>query len=531
VNDSICAGSFSIELNFNEKCDTNNVPSIQFIGNANINNCLTLNTLLSGWLNDTTYLSVYSASDNDEVLDSIGVIISNGVDIAGNVQLIYNDSNVFDVDTRNVILESYSINDILLTTADIGSQALVINLVFDKPMNQSISPILIFSNPSLVGTTLSINASNTEWIDSVQCVLTYNLQNVIHEENEIGIQFSGLKDRAGNSPSTIGIDSLFSIDTKKPTLLLSAPSVNVISDGNVGIGQFSATIVYDESMNTQQLPVLELYNNGVLLSNVTYDIFSSSWINDTTFSALFNVIDLNEELDNIDLKVNFGQDFSGNGQVLNSLSSWVKLDTKNPELLVLTANSYMINSSSPDFELISVFNEAIDNDNLPLFDFVATQNISNFLSIDSVNSGWINSTTYRSVYTFPNTTFMEPQIEIIPSNIFDMAGNSMVPNTFNNFFGINYDPLSNREINSIEDIMIYPNPILSGGHLSIVSAKEKIEQVMIYSTDGKLLFDKNLANTSNTVQAFEIPNLSAGMYILVSKNKNAQKEWKLLVRD
>lgn len=531
VNDSICSGNFSIKLNFNEKCDPDFVPTIQFFGDTNINGCLTLNTVLSGWINDSTYLSVYGASDNDEILDSIGVMISNGIDLAGNTQLIYNDSNVFAVDTRNVLLSSYSVSDNLLTVSDIGSQALIINLIFDKPMNQSLSPQLVFSNPNLIGNVLTINASNTEWIDSIHCVLTYNLQNVIHEENEIGVQFSSLKDRAGNSPSTIGIDSLFSIDTKKPIIVSSVPNTTIISDLTVGTGQFSANIVYDEKMDTQQLPVLELYQNGVIMNSVTYNIFSSTWINDTIFKASFNVNDMNEEINSIDLKINFGKDFSGNAQVLNSLNSWVSLDTKNPEILVLTANNYMINSSSPDFELIGVFNEAIDNNNVPLFDFVASQNIANFLSVDSTNSGWINSTTYRSVYTFPNTTFMEPQIDIIPSNIYDMAGNSMVPNTFNNFFGINYDPLSVRAIKTIEDIMIYPNPILSGGRLSIVSAKEKIEQVLIYSTDGKLLFDKNLSNSSNTLQSFEIPDLSAGMYILVSKNNTAQKEWKLLVRD
>jgi hypothetical protein len=526
INDSVCGGSFSFALIYNESCDTSSTPAVSFIGNTSINNCLTTNSSLSGWINDSTYLCAFDAMDNNEILDSIGIMISGSYDMANNTQLMYADTNILVVDTKNALLNSYTINDSLLTTADIGSQALIIDLIFDKAMDQSMPPQLFFSTPNLIGNGLTLNSANTTWVDSIHCTLTYNLQNIILEEFQIGIQLSSIKDMAGNSPLLTSIDSLFSIDTKKPLLVSVTPLATTVADVHAGNGQFTATVQYDEKMDLQQLPVLELFHNGSLMSSITYNIFGSSWTNDTLFNALFNVVDLNEDIENINLTINFGKDASGNGQVLESEIDWINLDTKNPDLLVLSANGYLINSSSTDFELIGVFDEAINTINTPVFDFIAAQNVNSFLSFDAPNSVWLNSTTYQASYSFPNTTFIEPQINIVPSNIFDMAGNALVTDTLNNFFAINYEPLGIKNINENSSFSLFPNPLALGATLQLISSDNSIKEIEIYSIDGKLLFREPVVNSKQMIQ---LPDFSAGIYIVVAKANDALYEQKLMI--
>ena len=532
INDSVVSSNLSIDIKYNENCDANSVPSIQFNSTVSTANALTLNFAQSMWLNDTIYRTVYDVADNNEIIDSIGILINNVNDLASNNQISFNDSMLFKIDTKNPNVLSTILSDSILTINDIGSQAIVFTINFNKPMNTNIVPTIDFTSAGLLGTVLSTNSSNTFWIDSLTCQLSFNLQNVVNETFDIGILLNGIKDVSGNSPSTIQIDSLFSIDTKRPLIVNYSPSENIIADASVGTGGFYVDIKYSEKMNTNQLPVVELYNNGTLLADATYSIFSSSWLNDTTFHALFNVIDNNIEISDLSLQINFGQDVSGNGQTINSIANWINLDTKNPSIVVLSANTYLVNSSNTSFQLIAVFDEPIDNAIVPVFDFAAAQNVSSILSANASASSWLNSFTYKSVYDVQNIPFDEPEIDVTTQQVYDIAGNLITNFVYDNYFGINYEPLGLPTIENGNQTFIYPNPVEAGGILNFVSASngENINQLSIYSSDGKLVFNETLNKSNTGIQSIAIPDLNAGFYFIIGSTNQSQREWKLIIK-
>jgi hypothetical protein len=533
INDNIATNQLTIDVKYNEFCNTNTAPTLQLNSTVSTSNTLTFNSAQSMWLNDSIYRTVYEVADNNEIIDSIGILITSVNDIANNTQLQFNDSMLFKIDTKNPNVVSTSVSDYILTINDIGSQAIVFTLGFDKPMNTSIFPTIGFTTAGLSGTVLSNNTSNTFWIDSLNCQLSFNLQNVIQESFNIGIILSGLKDISGNSPSAIQIDSLFSIDTKRPVIVNYNPSENIIADASVGSGGFFVDITYNEKMNTTQLPVVELYNNGSLLADASYAIFSSSWLNDTTFHALFNVIDNNIEITDLSLQINFGQDVSGNGQTLNTVTNWIDLDTKNPSILVLSANTYLVNSGNSNFQLIAVFDEPIDNANSPVFDFVAAQNVSSILSLDTNASAWLNSYTYKSVYDVQNIAFSEPEIDVVTQQVYDMAGNLITNFVYDNYYGIHYDPLSVSNIIENNQTYIYPNPIEAGGLLSFVSenSDEPVKQLYIYSSDGKLVHEEAFVASINGVQSILLPTLNTGIYLVMAHTNASQLKWKLVIKN
>jgi len=532
INDSVASSSLIIDVKYNEHCVANILPAIQFNSSVSLASTLSLNSAQSMWLNDSIYRSVYNVTDNNEIIDNIGITIVNANDLASNEQATYIDSALFKIDTKNPAVVSATVIDNLLTISDIGSQALIINLSFDKAMNTSITPSVTFTTGGLVGSALTINTVNTIWLDSVTCKLSYNLQNVVEEIYNIGIILNNLKDLSGNSPSDVQIDSLFGIDTKRPSPILFTPSASIIADASVGSGGFFVDINYSEKMNTTQLPVVEFYNNGILLSDVSYSIFSSSWLNDTAFHAMFNVLDNNIEIIDLDLGVNFGQDVSGNAQNLITQANWINLDTKNPAVVVLSANTYMVNSSNTNFQLIAIFDEAIDNAIAPVYDFAAVQNVASILNYNASSSAWLNAYTFKSVYDIQNITFIEPTVDVTPQQVFDMAGNAISSVVFNNYFGINYEPLGIIAIENNNQTFIYPNPVESGGVLHFVAAdqSENISKLAVYSSDGKLVLSESILPTSSGVQSIVIPALNAGIYFVIGSSNQAQKEWKLLVK-
>lgn len=531
LNDSVVSSNINIDIKYNEFCDATSVPTIQFNSALSTANTLTLNTAQSMWLNDTIYRKVYNVADNNEIIDNIGIVINNVNDLASNNQISFNDSLLFKIDTKNPNVLNALVSDNKLTINDIGSQAIVFTINFDKPMNTNTLPSIDFTTADLLGNVLSINNSNTFWIDSLHCQLSFNLQNVINETFDIGILLNGIKDISGNSPSIIQIDSLFSIDTKRPLIVNYSSSDNIIADASVGSGGFFVDITFSEKMNTNQLPVVELYNDGNLLADVTYSIFSSSWLNDTTYHALFNVLDNNIEIPELSLQINFGQDILGNGQSLNIVDDWINIDTKNPSILVLSANTYLVNSSNTSFQLLAVFDEPIDNANAPVFDFVATQNVSSILSVNSSASSWLNSYTYKSVYDIQNITFIEPEIDVATQQVYDIAGNVITTYVYDNYFDIYYDPMTISDVVETNKTFIYPNPIEGDGLLSFVSenGNEVFKQLSIYSSDGKMVFNESLIPTNNKVQTVKLPNLNIGLYIIICQTDALQKEFKLII--
>lgn len=533
VNDSVAAGNLNIDIKYNEQCNSSFIPQIQFNSPVSLVNTLSLNSALSMWLNDTIYRSVYDVNDNNEIIDSIGITITSASDLADNTQINFVDSMLFKVDTRNPLLTSLTINDSVLTISDIGSQALIFNLEFDKPMNTVSAPSIDFTVSGMLGTILTGNISNTFWIDSTHCQLSFNLQNVVTETFEVGIMLSNLRDQSGNAVSVLQIDSMFSIDTKRPDLISTVPSSSIISDSNAGSGGFYIDIAFNEKMNTTQLPVVALYHSGSPLNDASYAIFSSSWYNDTLFKAVFNVIDNQIEIDDISVEINFAQDISGNPQTLNTINNWINLDTKNPGLLVLSANTYNVSANNSSFELIAIFDEDIDQNTTPQFDFVATQSVSNILNFNSGSSLWLNSSTYKAVYDVQNITFMEQDVDIETQLVFDLAGNSLISTIQSDYFDINYDPLAVSNLAITNSTFIYPNPAESNGTLSFVSENnnDDLKEIFIYGSDGKLVFSEKISISQQGVQRLQLPHMQAGIYMILGRTETAQKEWKLIIKN
>ena len=207
------------------------------------------------------------------------------------------------------------------------------------------------------------------------------------------------------------------------------------------------------------------------------------------------------------------------------------IDTKNPSILVLSANTYLVNSSNTSFQLLAVFDEPIDNANAPVFDFVATQNVSSILSVNSSASSWLNSYTYKSVYDIQNITFSEPEIDVATQQVYDIAGNVITTYVYDNYFQINYDPMTISDVVETNKTFIYPNPIEGAGLLNFVSenSNEVFKQLSIYSSDGKMVFNESLIPTNNKVQTVKLPNLNIGLYIIICQTDELQKEFKLII--
>lgn len=531
INDEETNNLFSIEIGFNEKMDTTSLPSIDFLSSEDLSNTIFFEASQSSWLNESTFKAFFSIEDNNEIVENIDILIENAKDIAGNNQFSYLEENAFIIDTKNPVLENTALNKTLLNTSDIGGQALSIELTFDKAMDETINPALLFPLHPLVNSVLTLNTPQTFWINSNTCKITFNLGSTPVEIAEIDANIASIKDLSGNNVEMFFLEDLFSIDTKRPQILDLIPSTNIISDSDVGTNGFTIFVEFDEPMDETQKPIVELFENGNLSNSVNYNVFVSEWLNNNTYEAKYNVVDNNVEVENIELKVSFGRDLAGNSQQQFTQENWINLDTKNPSLISLTANTYLLNNQFPQFEIIGVFNEDMQNDATPNLLFPNKTEVENFLVKNNDLSMWLNSSTVKLTYNMSSEIINAEDIDIEMLEAFDIAGNELENSVFNKFFSIDFEPLSIDDLGVLQNIFMYPNPISNEEKLNFITAPlfEPLSIICVNSL-GQNVAEFNIKGEAQTLNQVELPNLSSGIYFIKVVYKSLKKEFKLVIQ-
>jgi hypothetical protein len=534
INDQLAsAGQYTVAVNFNEACDTGVFPIVELNSASDLSSTLIFNPGASSWASANQFIAAFNLTDNEDEFGDISVQVSGTQDAAGNGQEQYESNPIIGIDTRNPLIDDITVSDAVLIQQDAGSMALVITLEFDEEMNTTLSPQFSFVNDNPLGTSLFLNSTNSLWLNSTTYQRAYNLINWDEEFFNINIQLQNMKDLAGNNPGTSLLQQLFIIDTKRPNVSSLEPSVSLVSDSEVGTAAFQIEINYNEPMDMNQNPVVQLTSISPPIGNsLVVNMSAGSWLNNMVYSAVFNVNDENKEIDQIGVTTSFAKDAAGNNQFTYNPINVFALDTKNPELLLMNANTYLVDNSdigALGFEIVSVFSEEM----LPesSVELAFSQDVSSVLTLNAQESGWLNSATYKSAFDVANTTANISDIDVLLENATDLAGNTVSTITFSDYFSINISIVGVTELDAF-DVKLYPNPLLSGQALTL-SLGETIQNLnlMMLDAQGKTIMRKEMSNVNAGNHSIAVPKVSSGLYFINLQIDGAQATYKMLIQD
>ncbi|MCY2995842.1 MAG: dockerin type I domain-containing protein, partial [Planctomycetota bacterium] len=149
-------------------------------------------------------------------------------------------------------------------------------------------------------------------------------------------------------------------DDDPPTVSSVTPNLNTITDANAGLGMFMLTVAFSEPMDASTAPTISfpVENTG---STLTLNAGQSSWKNNTTYVAKYNVTDANTTLANVDVRVTGGKDVAGNAQSPASFSDQFSIDTQNPAVTVNQASSQGDPTNVSPINFTVVFSEAVSD--------------------------------------------------------------------------------------------------------------------------------------------------------------------------
>lgn len=533
VNDASVNNGFFVTLVTDEPCESTAIPQVSFATTADLSTTLIPDLPNSQWISSTQFVMAFEVIDNTLSVQNIGIEISGFTDLAGNQQLPLSQSGVFSIEHQNPGIVSVTVNDPVLNLQDLGSQALIVNMIFNKPMNTQNPPSFTFPVQNPLGTSLSLNAANTVWLSDTSCKITYNLLNANEEFFNVTAGLLLLKDPSGNSPEPGVLNNLFTIDTKRPSVIGETVNTTVISDSNIGTAGFEVQIDFSENMDVTQKPVVQILGNPSVSGSLSYSISNSTWESPVLYSAKFNVNDQNIEVENLSLSVSFARDASGNNQTAYTKEELLDLDTKNPSLSVVTANTYNITDATGQFIVVSVFSEPMKTDVFPVFEFSADSDISGALLLNTSLSEWLNSSTLKAVFDVGSLNIAEDEVSMSILDAFDLAGNPNVPAEYPQFLSLNITDtyVSDSEFSDTE-IRLFPNPVSSGSVVNLfVSNELNLLDIGLYSLTGAWIHVANKPILSAGTHSISLPPIAAGIYILYLQSDSGTKRFKLIISD
>jgi hypothetical protein len=197
---------------------------------------------ISGWsAGNTVYTAVYDVADDQVTINGIDVRVSGARDPAGNVQPVYNESNVFNVRT-----DQANVTSVVLTPDPVNSGTVIapgtatLAITYDRAMvdDGTSDPVVTFftedptSPPATFASVNSAAWDNPGSGTSTVFTIVYNLADVEQARLDVDIRIDNAVDAINlQTQNQYENADEFVIDTEEPTLGI------VIGDTDLTVGE------------------------------------------------------------------------------------------------------------------------------------------------------------------------------------------------------------------------------------------------------------------------------------------------------
>ena len=360
ISDSDAGGMVTFTIIYTEQMDIT-VPLTTNFPVRNPGAALVFNNGLSGWdvVMGDRYNAVYGIVDTDITLADIYFEVIGGRDLAGNE--VIGSSRVvdfFNIDTENPSA-TISLSNSSLNLSDLTQ---TVTVTYTEQMNNSTMPVIGFTSSTDFTSNGAGTWSRTTFTDDTYTE-TFTHGTTREEIASETVTISGAEDLAGNA-GVGGTSGSFIVDTQPPSATVIASTDPVISDSDAA-GTVTFTVTFDESMDTRMVvnPVINFPPpvSGLMLN-------SSSWNGPgDTYTAVFDIVDTNIALEDIDVRVNGGQDARGNRFSTYTQPDLFSIDTENPSFVAATF--YDTDTDGSIDEILFEFSEDVQESSFDAADF------------------------------------------------------------------------------------------------------------------------------------------------------------------
>ena len=418
INDAYAGTDLTIEVHYNLPMNPEIEPMLTFT--EDLSGTLTLSSGV--WTSFNSYMWSFSTVDDNFTALDIQALVFGAQDLQGEIQQDFILGDAFIIDTENPSVSEANFTD-NMNEFLVGTN---INLLtnFSESMSQ-ISPTVSFVNEDPTMSSLSFLMVQPEWINDSQFGMAYLINDADEELYNMIVSISGASDLAGNMLVTEDVVIETYIDTKAPAISNVTYSTSIINESSAIVEGYSITVQTDDELLTSgEAPVmsfpLENPSSALIVNNG-----ASGFVALNEYEFVFDVVDTDLELSNIDVLVSEIRDAAGNIGEDYSLVDAFSIDTKAPNVLSLTLSTTIINEAETGntLNITALFDEVMDEtvEGEVVFNPVTPASLSS-----SSNSAWINTQLYRASFDiFDENEDEELMIRLESAK--DLAGNAVNP--------------------------------------------------------------------------------------------------------
>jgi hypothetical protein len=226
------------------------------------------------------------------------------------------------------------------------------------------------------------------------------------------------------------------------------------------------------------------------------------------------------------------QDAAGNWQVPASDANVFSIDTKNPLLVLLSANTYEIadeDEGAAGFYLMGIFDDNMDESFEPQVNF-PVEDPSGTLSFNASASYWLNASTYMAYFDVTDNNENIADIDVELTGLTDDAGNAQEVMFAQDFFSISMNPVGLEELEVLGISSVFPNPVNAGNALTVVlDEPETSLNLEVYAMNGALVASSRLRADSRGMLQIPTNLLSSGLYTFQLSNNESTASFRVQV--
>jgi hypothetical protein len=310
-------------------------------------------------------------------------------------------------------------SDPIISSADIGNSVSAI-FHFNRAMAPAALPAVTFVSTDLIALGV-LSQTNSFWLNDSAFVVEYAVAQATQ-------QYSGINFRVVGGKATDGcfarayVGGNWKVDMIRPEVTASVASDIWVTDATAAVGTTEVTLYFNKTMDTNFPAILSFTDQTP--AGLSQNTAAGYWSNASTYHAVFDVSDMNEQLENVNLHSLSAIDLAGNPQVEDTLLNVLNIDTRNPAVNVVSSNTVLTDATAGQtFQLTFTFEEDMNVSETPVVTFVEGNPLLNSISL--LSSTWNSATEFVVEYLENDGQELFPALTpIINAN--DIHGNAAV---------------------------------------------------------------------------------------------------------
>lgn len=492
---------------FDSLMNTSTLPEVFFPVSNPLNSGLTF--VNSSWISANTIHLTYDIIGPNLDFGFVHMGIKDAQSIFGTLQEITIFDSVFIYDTQAPELMTVVISDTVINN-QYQNEQLTVHFYFSEDC-KNLPPTIEISPSAPLSYTFSISPAS-QWISTSEYLAVWDIELFDPIQQTLSISLEDVFDAVGNTLSPINEVITVEIDTEAPYIIHSSVNQILFNETTIGTNALQLEVEFSRAMNLTELPTILFHDGSTPINPVTLNSVSSLWTSSSTVQLNFD-LPANQEAIAIDLIAEEIKDAIGNISIDLNLPHVISIDTKKPfvnQVNPISDTADIHHYMNQNYSLDITYNEPMNTTIKPLI--TPQYNGSPFIQVaySPFSSNWISDTVYRAYFTLPSAYLDQAGIYFRIQTGRDLLGNLQVENFSDTTISIYYDPeTASLQAMSPHKIRLFPNPIIKGGDLRLMSDKPMTE-IRIVDSFGRLIHEQNHINS--TEHTLNTSRLSSGIY-------------------